>query len=137
MPIIHDKTREDFLKYEYGETKDLCKQFLTVVTTVLALSLTFSEKILEFKNAIFEAKLLLISAWISMLFSIILCGIGIVVISIAGGEAAYNGNNYSALAQKAFKFIIAAGFLFVIGLTLLIFSAALVVLIGKESATGN
>jgi hypothetical protein len=60
---------ELFLKYNYPETKDLCKQFLTLVVAVLVFSLTLSEKIIQFQQASFFAKLLLGVAWSSMLIS--------------------------------------------------------------------
>ena len=39
---------DNFLKYDYGETKDLCKSFLTLVSALLVFSVTFSEKIVAF-----------------------------------------------------------------------------------------
>jgi hypothetical protein len=39
---------ETFLKYDYAETKDLAKDFLTLVSAILVFSLTFAEKIVNF-----------------------------------------------------------------------------------------
>jgi hypothetical protein len=43
--------RQDFLKYDYAETKDLSKSFLTLVAAILVFSLTFSEKIVDFSTS--------------------------------------------------------------------------------------
>jgi hypothetical protein len=64
-----------FLKYDYTETKDLSKQFLTLVVAVLVFSLTFSEKIVEFRHASTITRTWLVSAWTAFILSIILCGL--------------------------------------------------------------
>src|SRR5436305_9473361 len=80
---------EMFLKYDYPETKDMCKQFLTLITTVLVISLTFSDKIVGFNNASMASKWLVIFSWTSFLFAIIFCGLGLLFVTMAAGEAAY------------------------------------------------
>ena len=77
---------EMFLKYDYPETKDMCKQFLTLITTVLVISLTFSDKIVGFTNASTISKWLVISSWTSFLLAIILCGLGLLFVTMAAGE---------------------------------------------------
>jgi hypothetical protein len=77
-----------FLQYDYPETKDLCKHFLTLVTAVLVFSLAFSEKIVNFPTAPKPAKRLLLSAWCSMIGAIIVCGVGLCFITMAAGEGA-------------------------------------------------
>src|SRR5687767_2944902 len=57
--IMTDELAQLFLKYDYPETKDLCKQFLTLVVAVLVFSLTFSEKIADFPRASNTTKALL------------------------------------------------------------------------------
>lgn len=54
---------EMFLKYDYPETKDMC--FLTLITTVLVITVTFSDKIVDFSNASGISKWLVISSWTS------------------------------------------------------------------------
>lgn len=54
------------LKYDYPETKDMCKQFLTLITTVLVISLTFSEKVIQFSAANVYSKWSLVTAWVSL-----------------------------------------------------------------------
>ena len=114
---------EMFLKYDYPETKDMCKQFLTLITTVLVISLTFSDKIVGFTTASIVAKWLIISAWTSFLLAIILCGLGLLFITMAAGEAAYRGTKNCKRVSNAFKMIVAAGGSFILGLVLLISTA--------------
>jgi len=120
MDNTHLSLPEIFLKYDYPETKEMCKQFLTLITTVLVISLTFSEKIVKFENASNVSKWLIISSWISFLLAIILCGLGLLFVTMAAGEAVYNGTkNYSQISA-AYNMIILSGGLFVLGLILLI-----------------
>ncbi len=111
---------EMFLKYDYPETKDMCKQFLTLVTTVLVISLTFSDKIINFTNASTASKWLIILAWTSLLSAIIFCGVGLLLITMAAGEAAYNKTKDWRKINRSFKMIVFAGAAFVLGLILLI-----------------
>ena len=109
-----------FLKYDYPETKEMCKQFLTLLTTVLVITLTFSEKIVKFEDASKVSKWLIISSWTSFLLAIISCGLGLLFITMAAGKAAYQGiKNYSQITS-AYIMIIVAGGLFILGLILII-----------------
>jgi hypothetical protein len=119
-----DENAKLFLQYDYAETKDLAKHFLTVVSATLVFSLTFSEKIINFAKASPSTKLLLLVAWSSFIVSIIACGIELIFISLAGGAARYGGTTYQEVAQKAYKAIIVAGSSFVLGLVLLLTTAA-------------
>ncbi len=114
---------EMFLKYDYPETKDMCKQFLTLITTVLVISLTFSDKIVGFTNASTISKWLVISSWTSFLLAIILCGLGLLFVTMAAGEAAYNKTKNRKRVTNAYKMIVAAGGFFILGLVLLISTA--------------
>jgi hypothetical protein len=122
MPL--EEKAELYLKYDYTETKDLCKHFITVVVAVLVFSLTLAEKIITFEKASPLAKRLLFFAWAVMIVSIITCGIGLCYNSLAGGRAATNRKNYNELAQVAYRWVFVAGGCFVLGLILLTASAA-------------
>lgn len=114
---------EMFLKYDYPETKDMCKQFLTLITTVLVISLTFSDKIVGFNDASKVSKWLVISSWTSFLLAIIFCGLGLLFVTMAAGEAAYRKTRNWKQVNAAYKMIVAAGGLFILGLVLLIGTA--------------
>jgi hypothetical protein len=116
-----------FLKYDYAETKDLSKQFLTLVVAVLVFSLTFSEKIVEFRHASTTTRTWLVGAWTAFILSIVLCGLGLVFISFAGSDAAYFGSQYQRLAVRAYWLIFFAGCAFVAGLTALVITAIVTV----------
>ena len=126
MPL--PESSEHFLKYDYTETKDVCKHFLTLVTAVLVFSLTFSEKIVDYKNATDFAKYLLLGSWILFLFAIIACGIGLVYMCLAGGVAVSKELfAYPRQARTSFAWILAAGTCFILGLLCLIATAVVAV----------
>ena len=118
-----ERSSDLFFKYNYTETKDFCKQFLTLVVAVLVFSLTFSEKVVGYQSASLPARLCLAIAWTAMLISIVSCGIGLTFMALAGGDAVYGGTSYYALADKAYKLIVVAGGAFIVGLILLIVAA--------------
>lgn len=91
------------------------------MTAVLVFSLTFSDKIVNFSVAKKYLRVLLGLSWASMLFAIIACGLGLTYICIAGGEAVYgHDGGYPIAAWIAYKWIIAAGISFIVGLSSLI-----------------
>ena len=114
---------EMFLKYDYPETKDMCKQFLTLITTVLVISLTFSDKIVGFNNATTTSKCLVILSWTSFLLAIIFCGLGLLFVTMAAGQAAYSKTKNWKRVSNAYRMIVIAGGLFILGLMLLIGTA--------------
>jgi len=119
-----DENAKLFMQYNYAETKDLAKHFLTVVSAVLVFSLTFSEKIINFSQASRFAKSLLLIAWSLLIASIIGCGIGLCFISLAGGQAVYGAaGSHEKFALVAYKSIIVAGSSFVLGLLFLLLTA--------------
>jgi len=113
------KLAELFLKYNYLEVKDLSKSFLTIIITVFMLSVTFSEKIVDYQKSKLKTKLLMVISWILLILSIIFCGIGLIFISIAGGQAVYGVYFYGS-ASLSYKFIIISGISFVLGLVFMI-----------------
>ena len=121
--------RELFLKYDYVEAKDLCKQFLTVNVTVVVFSLTFSDKVVVFASAPQSSRLLLVVSWSCLLASIIGCGISLAYISLAAGRVVYNErSDYQRISVRALVGIAVSGVVFVAGLVLLSLTAALTVL---------
>lgn len=114
---------ELFLKYNYPETKDMCLHFLTLVTAVLVFSLNFAEKVFDFQNATKNKRLVVITGWCLFILSIIFCGIGLAAISLAGGNAVYQQNDFQSLARLAYKFIVLSGISFIAGLIFIMTSA--------------
>jgi|SRR5271165_3318801 len=129
---------ENFLKYDYAETKDLAKTFLTMVSAVLVFSVTFSEKIIDFAHAKLAPRALLISSWVLLLLATISGGAGLYYISIAAGEALYSRSGAPPLAPflppnftyqdselRSFRCLAVAGCIFVGGLVALMLAATL------------
>ena len=124
-----DDSAKTFLQYDYAETKELCKHFLTLVVAVLVFSLTFSEKIIDFPRATKASRVSLMLAWCFLLASIITCGIGLTLMTLAAGDAVYSlSTNYPEKAQTAYLWIVAAGCSFVTGLLALMITAIIGVL---------
>lgn len=123
---------DDFLKYFYQETKDLCLHFLTLITAVLVLSVSFAEKVFHFQHATGVRRIVVILAWCFLVLAIILCGAGLVYNALAGGNAAEKGNKYMALANVAYWLIILSGVSFVVGLIHIILAA----IISKSNTPG-
>lgn len=123
MSETQESGSELFMKYNYVETKDMCKQFLTLVSTLLVVSLTFSDKIANFATTSSIVKWFVVLAWVFLLIAIIFCGIGLVYLSLAAGDATTSKIDYEALGKRSNSFIIAAGVCFILGLVLLIATA--------------
>jgi hypothetical protein len=131
MPL--PEMSELFLKYDFPETKDLCKSFLSLVSGILVFSITFSEKIVGFPRAVRRAKICLFLTWGLLLGAIICCGVGLAMYSFAAGQALYGGTNeYPELAQEAVPFGVLAGALFVLGMLSLALAGAFSIVSGPS-----
>jgi len=117
------------MRYDYAETKDLCKQFLTLVSGVLVFSLAFAEKIADFQKSPKFTRYVLLASWTLLVASIASCGIALVYLALAGGQAVYGaGDYYLQLAARCYTFVIAAGAFFVVGLVALVLAGAVATL---------
>lgn len=122
--------RDLFLKYDYVEAKDLCKQFLTLNVAVVVLSLTFAEKIVKFgATTPLSFKALLVASWCCLLVSIVGCGTSLAYISVAAGRVVYGERrDFQNISERTLLGIAVSGGLFVVGLCLLAATAARTVL---------
>ena len=112
------------------EIKDLAKQFLTVVAAVLAVSVTFSEKIVNFDQAAPAPRILLMSAWGLCLLAFVLGGCAIFLIYNAGAAAKYTvlyqtPHGYRKLIRLTYLCLDAGGVSFVLALLLLVLTGVL------------
>ena len=111
---MEETTAELFLKYDYQETKDLAKAFLTLVSGILVLSITFSDKISGFTHR--HTRFALAACWTSLICALIACGFALVLITYAAGEAVYGGAGYFIIAWRSWYLMLVAGVLFAAGL---------------------
>jgi hypothetical protein len=120
-----ENSPEIFLKFDYIETKDLCKSFLTLVAAVLIFSVTFSEKIIDFLHAGTRERVLLAGSWSALLLATVSCGIGTYFIFNAGLAASHQPTTqlYWTRTLIAFRALHLAGALFLVALILLVVSA--------------
>ena len=119
-----DTPSQLFLQYDYAETKDLAKSFLTLTAAILVFSLTLTEKFIDFPKAPRATKAIVLVAWASFFCSITLCGLAICFITLAAGQAVYGGP-FFATAQGAYFLLLWAGSLFVAGLFALIVATSI------------
>jgi hypothetical protein len=120
LPISDEA--KNFMTYDYAELKDLCKQFLTLVSGILVFSITFTDKIVEF-NGLPRWPLLI--SWIAFIGAIVLCGLGLGLIALAGGQAVSGGQSYRIMEYRAVWLTFGAGLSFLIGLAALIVAGVL------------
>jgi hypothetical protein len=76
------KVEQVFLEFQYPESRDLLKHFLTLISASLVFSLTFSEKIIDFATARTVQKVAVVGAWSSLVVSLGACGLGIYTLYI-------------------------------------------------------
>jgi hypothetical protein len=121
---------EIFLGFHYNELKDLGKHFLTIVSAVLAFSVTFSERMVDFTKATPSQKALLISSWSFLIVAVVTAGTGIYLNFIAGARASGSiikerKSDFKPLVRCTYRLYEIAGGCFVLSLILMATIAAL------------
>ena len=130
-----DAIAEKFLKYDYGETKDLLKSFITLSSASLVVSLTFSEKVIGFSTAPAAIQYVLFASWALFVLSLIAAGSGMCFIAGAAGKILYGdipmlNLDYYRLALIAWAFVLLAGVTFVTAFVTLTVAAGLRIYLG-------
>ena len=128
---IHPNVTEEakiFLAFQYPEVKDLCKQFLTLISGILVFSIAFSEKIIDFQRARLFQRLSLLVSWALLMISFVACGSGLYFIFIAAesanGSIIYNyGHDFKYFTRISYTLLDFAGVSFVAALLTLVFTA--------------
>jgi len=124
-----ETARELFLKHDYSEAKDLCKQFLTLNVGVIVFSLTFADKVIEFSKTSEITRVVLLSSWSCLLGSLVGCGIALAYISLAAGQVVYGERkDFQSISVRTIVGVVISGALFVLGLIALAFASAKAVL---------
>ena len=124
-----ETARELFLKHDYSEAKDLCKQFLTLNVGVIVFSLSFADKVIEFSKTSEITRVVLLSSWSCLLGSLVGCGIALAYISLAAGQVVYGERkDFQSISVRTIVGVVISGALFVLGLIALAFASAKAVL---------
>jgi hypothetical protein len=123
---------DKFLKYDYGETKDLLKTFITLISGTLVLSLTFSEKVIGFSQAPPSTRRTLFAAWALFIFALISAGLSLCLIAAAAGKLLYGAipffdHPYWMFSLGSTILILVAGASYVVGLIVLAVAAAMAI----------
>lgn len=125
-----DKDSKIFLEFHYPEIKDLCIHFLTLISGILAFSVVFSDKMIDFNTAHFLARSSIILAWILFIVAISACGTGLLFIfgaaEQATGSIIYDYRvSFKKLTKISYVLLNISGVAFGTGLILLVFTAIL------------
>lgn len=96
---------ELFLQYDYPETRELMKSFLTVVSATLALSVAFSEKIVRTHQADGRVRWFMLTTWCLMFAALLFGGGSIVSIAAAAGCAIYGAIPLVSCGGRTFALI--------------------------------
>ena len=110
-----------FVEFQYMEIKDLAKQFLTLISGTLVVTVSFADKIVPLDKAGQFSKTMLAVSWVLLVLSFVLAGIGLVGVfsaAIAAREGHCYGHalDYRRLSRPSYHFINIAGLLFVAAL---------------------
>lgn len=121
---------DKFIKYGYPEIKSLATQMITLLTSVLVFSITFSEKIVNFSNAETYKRQILLLSWTFLILAIVCDGIGLAFNSFALPFALSdvhtietskeNSTEFYEPAARSLSFIVFSGLFFILGLISLI-----------------
>ena len=117
-----------FVTFQYMEMKDLAKQFLTLISGTLVLTVSFADKIVPLDKAGQFPKAMLATSWVLLVLSFVFAGISLVGMfsaAIAAREGRCYGRviDYRRLSRPSYHFMNAAGLLFVGALTCLALTA--------------
>jgi|GEM_PF-1832404 len=118
-----------FVEFQYAEVKDLAKQFLTLISGTLVLTVSFADKIVPLDKAGHFPKAMLAGSWLLLVIAFALAGAGLVGIffaAVAAREGRVYGRpmDYRRLTRPSYHAINAAGLLFVGALVLLAITGA-------------
>lgn len=121
--------RRNVLKYDYSETKDLLKSFITLISATLVLSLTFSEKVVRIGTAAPGAESAMLTAWVAFIVALIIAGVALCFIAAAAGKILYGdipifNLDYWSLALTGWACGILSGCAYVGGLIALVVAAS-------------
>ncbi len=73
-----------FMEFHYPELREIIFHFLTLTAGILTFSVVFSEKLAERGNKKNQGRISLFSAWLFFIASLILAGIGLIRLVVAG-----------------------------------------------------
>lgn len=129
---------DKFVKYDFAESKDLSKAFLTILVAVFVGSITFSEKIAGIASAGRWTKILMITCWVALLAAIVCCGCGLALMTIAVGWAAHVPNrNFLLFELPAARLLVMSGLFFGGGLTAMLVTGIISFIHPPSKADGN
>jgi hypothetical protein len=119
------KDFDEFIKYNYGETKELAKMLITLLSGILLFSINFSDKVGGIQNAPPYYRFLLLGSWSCLLLSIMGCGLALVISWTAARGVLWSKSREIRervlhRSKTAADIVAASGFVFIVGLGFMI-----------------
>lgn len=125
---VADNVYELFIEFKYPEIRDLLKQFLTLISATLVFSVTFSERIIDYRRSSAIQRNMVFTSWLMLVASLGACGCGLYLNYLAA-EAAFvamstgTSERFRQLESSAYLFQDVGGILFGGGLLVLVLAA--------------
>lgn len=97
-----------FMSFDYPETRDLLKFFLTICSGTIVLSISFHDKITRAGGDDLRARRLMIWTWTTLFTALVACGVALVLIALAAGCHLYGPAAIPGLACDPWTLALAA-----------------------------
>lgn len=114
-----------YLRYDFVETRDLAKAFLTLTSAILVFSTTFARQTVGMKAGFSPTKMAMMSAWSALLVAIAIAFLSIYAVIIAGGRAVHGGGDVQLAATRAASLLVGASVLFILAMASLVAAGVL------------
>jgi hypothetical protein len=112
-----------FMATIYPEVKDLGKQFITLLSGVLAFTITFADKIVDLQNSGLPSKVFLMLCWLLFVAAIIFIGVALWWnYNIAMTASQHKIDHAYNILRRVYRLFLLGGFSFVLGLGFLVLS---------------
>ncbi len=126
---VADSAYELFIEFKYPEIRDLLKQFLTLISATLVFSVTFSERIVDYRRSSSALQRnMVFTSWFMLVTALGACGIGL-YLNYLTAEAAFVAmssgvsEQFRKLESLSYLFQDLGGILFGGGLMILVLAA--------------
>src|SRR5258706_11996258 len=124
--ITEGSENDLFLKNVYPEIKDLGKQFVTLVSGILAFTVTFADKVIDFEKALLIEKLALLASWGAFVAAIAAVGWALWDNYNASMQALHQGIDVAwSTTYKTYRMFRVGAYSFGIGLICLVLAASI------------
>ncbi len=125
-----------YLRYDFVQTRDLAKAFLTLSSAILVFSTTFARQTVGQRAGFNPTKMAVMSAWSALLVAIAIAFLSIFAVIVAGGRAVHGGGDMQVAATRAESLLVGASILFILGMVSMVAAGVLSIRL-RELADGD